>query len=127
MSSACESCDGKGWTATGNIDNAVQLQCGFCHGTGVGPMKPNPNWLVTVQAPQEGGRIPGYVQIDDVTGGENRWSKGPETLRAEGFDIPNFAGFPSGQYRFCALIGLLEFVDTFYELMLSEVSDEWRK
>lgn len=70
-------------------------------------MTPNPDWLVTVQASQEGGQIPGYVQIDDVTGGDNRWSKGPATLRAEGVDIPDFSVLPSGQYQFdqaCKLV-----------------------
>lgn len=37
----CEACDGKGWYATGNTDNAIQLQCQFCYGTGVRPVQPN--------------------------------------------------------------------------------------
>jgi len=61
----------------------------------------DPNWQVTVQAPQahESGRtIPGYVQIDDVSGGQNRWSKGPETLRNEGYNVPDLSELPSGKY-----------------------------
>jgi hypothetical protein len=72
----------------------------------------NPNWLVTVQREQrvqcpchELDRvIPGYVQVDDVTGGQNNWSKSPQTLVAEGCDLPeaalHFDRLPSGQYTF---------------------------
>jgi hypothetical protein len=71
-----------------------------------GPKEPtlkpaDPNWQVTVQEPMvEGGReiAPGYVQIDDVTGGENHWSKSPETLRKEGYDVPELKGLKQGKY-----------------------------
>jgi len=59
--------------------------------------QPNPAWRVTVQRPQCPGD-PGYVQVDDVSGGENRWSRGPETLRAEGYDVPDFSALPTGTY-----------------------------
>ena len=31
----CETCDGKGWFATGETNNPIQLQCQFCLGTGI--------------------------------------------------------------------------------------------
>lgn len=33
----CRACDGKGWYATGDIANAIQLQCQHCSGTGLNP------------------------------------------------------------------------------------------
>lgn len=54
-------------------------------------------WQVTVQKPQvPGGR--GYIQIDDISGGENRWSKSPETLAKEGYEVPDFSALPQGKY-----------------------------
>lgn len=54
-------------------------------------------WQVTVQRPQVPGDR-GYVQIDDVSGGENHWSKGPAQLRAEGYHVPDFSRLPTGRY-----------------------------
>lgn len=36
----CKWCDGKGWYATGPTDNAIQLQCHFCYGTGIEKAQP---------------------------------------------------------------------------------------
>lgn len=63
----------------------------------------DPNWRVTVQSPVElspGQTMPGYVQIDDVAGGQNNWSKGPAELRDAGYSIPDFSNLPQGQYSF---------------------------
>lgn len=66
---------------------------------------PNPNWQVTNQLPQKfvsgAGKVetmPGYTQIDDVTGGRNLWSKGPKLLAREGFRLPDFAKMPEGRF-----------------------------
>lgn len=40
----------------------------------------------------------GYVQIDAIRDGANLWSKGPETLRAEGVYVPPFHRLPTGRY-----------------------------
>jgi hypothetical protein len=65
------------------------------------------DWRVSVQssveetnAKGELKKIPGYVQIDDLTGGQNVWSKGPEGLRKEGYDVPDFSKLPQGQYTY---------------------------
>ena len=34
--------------------------------------------------------VRGYVQVDDFTNG-NSWSKGPDVLRSEGYDVPDFS------------------------------------
>lgn len=60
-------------------------------------------WQVTVQREQplpDGRLVPGYVQVDDLTGGVNRWSKSPAQLRAEGHDVPDFSRLPQGRYEF---------------------------
>lgn len=68
----------------------------------------DPNWQVTVQRPQlmpDGATVvPGFVQFDDVHGGRNHWSKGPEALRAEGYQVPDFSGVAQGRYRVGTLI-----------------------
>lgn len=66
----------------------------------------NPNWMVTVQAPQtlvnpfDGvqAHIPGYVQIDDIEDGQNNWSKTTNRLHDEGYEIPDFHLLPQGKY-----------------------------
>jgi hypothetical protein len=65
-----------------------------------------PDWQVTVQHPQAPGDA-GYVQVDDVTGGQNRWSKGPAKLRAEGFSVPDFSLLPTGRYTWAQALELL--------------------
>lgn len=64
---------------------------------------PNPNWQVAVQAPtplpDKGVTVPGYTQIDDITGNMNRWSLGPKTLARQGFKIPDFSKLPQGRYN----------------------------
>jgi hypothetical protein len=65
------------------------------------------NWQVSVQAPQQhpsGQTVPGYVQIDDLTGGQNRWSKSPETLRKEGVEVPDFSKLPQGKYSYAEAV-----------------------
>jgi len=66
--------------------------------------KIDPAWQVSVQSPQlhpeTKETVPRYVQIDDLTGGENRWSKSPETLKAEGFTLPEgIETLPQGKYK----------------------------
>lgn len=73
-------------------------------------LTPNPDWRVTVQAPQpldETTTVPGYVQIDEVVGTENKWSQGPDKLRVQGYDIPDFSKLPSGKYTFAQAQKLL--------------------
>lgn len=73
-------------------------------------LTPNPDWRVTVQAPQpldETTTVPGYVQIDEVIGTDNKWSKGPDKLRAQGYEIPDFSKLPSGKYTFAQAQKLL--------------------
>ena len=72
---------------------------------------PDPNWQVTVQRPHWfDGRLvaPGYVQIDDVTGNENRWSKGANLLRLEGYNVPDFSELPSGRYSWSEAVKRLK-------------------
>lgn len=75
-------------------------------------MTPNPNWQVTVQSPvslPNGNLVPGYVQIDSVENGTNAWSKSPERLRREGFDIrEDLARLPQGRYSLAQAQGWLE-------------------
>jgi hypothetical protein len=72
------------------------------------PKTPDPNWQVTVQAPQKMGTVavPGYVQIDDVTGGVNRWSRSPESLAREGLRTADFSKLPSGKYTYAQAVEL---------------------
>lgn len=72
---------------------------------------PDPNWRVTVQGPQVPGDK-GYVQIDDISGGVNRWSKGPDLLRREGYDVPNFLVLPTGHYTWAQAVAKLSDVAT---------------
>jgi N12 class adenine-specific DNA methylase len=60
---------------------------------------PDPNWQVTVQN-DNGVPGSGYVQIDDVSGGQNNWSKSPKTLGEEGYTVPDFSSLPQGKYTF---------------------------
>lgn len=65
--------------------------------------QPDPNWQVTVQAPTdlgEGKQVPGYVQFDDVTGGENKWSLGAEKLKQAGYNVEDFSKLPQGKYTY---------------------------
>lgn len=57
-------------------------------------------WQVVVQSPQTYGdkTISGYVQIDDVTGSKNHWSLGPDGLREQGVEVPDFSKLPQGKY-----------------------------
>lgn len=67
-----------------------------------GGKSPDPNWQVTVQGEQQldaNTKVPGYVQIDDVSNGENKWSSNPEKLRKEGYDIPELNTLPTGKYK----------------------------
>jgi len=63
---------------------------------------PKPDWQVTVQSPIKVGEntAPGFVQFDDVTGGENKWSKSAATLAKEGVQVPDFSQLPQGKYTF---------------------------
>ena len=65
----------------------------------------DPSWLVTVQADEVPGS--GYVQIDDISGGANNWSSGPEALRKAGYDVPDFSVLPAGQYTWSQAIKML--------------------
>lgn len=58
------------------------------------------DWQVTVQPEEPGIPGTGYVQIDDITGGVNHWSKGPESLGKEGYNIPDFKKLPMGKYKY---------------------------
>lgn len=61
----------------------------------------DPNWLVTVQAPQKldaTKTVPGYTQIDFIEGGQNVRSASRETLAKEGYDVPDFSSLPQGRY-----------------------------
>ena len=64
----------------------------------------DPKWQVTVQSeqtmPDGKTKVPGYVQIDSLKNGENEWSQGPDKLRAQGYNIPDFSKLPSGKYTF---------------------------
>lgn len=44
----CQICDGRGWNPSGEVDNAAQLQCQFCGGTG--NFKPEPEQLMREMA-----------------------------------------------------------------------------
>jgi hypothetical protein len=57
-------------------------------------------WQVIVQQPAEfrGEPVPGYVQVDDISGGVNRWSKSPKQLQEEDCYVPDFTGLPTGKY-----------------------------
>jgi ribosomal protein S7 len=65
-----------------------------------------PDLRVSVQSPQEmthfqtgeKSTVPGYVQIDEVKDGKNTWSKGPESLKAEGYNVPDYSKLPQGKY-----------------------------
>lgn len=62
----------------------------------------DPNLQVTVQSPMKmtsGETVPGYVQFDDISEGKNKWSKGPEKLKEEGFEVPDLSKLPQGKYR----------------------------
>lgn len=73
---------------------------GFLPERGTEAKELDPDWQVSVQKDP---RFPqfGYVQIDDVTGGQNLWSKSPKTLREEGYNIPDslFDEVPHGKYK----------------------------
>ncbi len=69
------------------------------------------DWQVTVQSPVElspGQKMPGYIQIDDIAGGKNNWSKNPEALRQEGHDVPDFSKLPQGKYTYSEAVKLLK-------------------
>lgn len=51
--------------------------------------------------------VPGYVQIDEITGGQNVWSKSRETLAKEGVEVPDFSQLPSGKYSYSEAESLL--------------------
>lgn len=76
------------------------------------PKAPNPDWQVTVQSPQlmpdKVTQSPGYVQIDEITNGQNVWSSDPQRLRAQGYDIPDFSKLPQGKYTLDQAKKLLE-------------------
>jgi hypothetical protein len=68
---------------------------------------PDPNWQVTVNKPQVPGDV-GFIQIDDVSGGQNKWSSNPEKLKAQGFDVPDFSKLPQGKYTLAEAQKLLQ-------------------
>lgn len=73
--------------------------------------QPDPAWQVTVQNAiklDEKNTVPGYVQIDDIAGGKNNWSAGPDKLKAQGYEVPDFSTLPSGKYTFEQAKTLLE-------------------
>jgi len=67
---------------------------------------PDPNWQVTQQNPQNfvhpvagPQTMPGYTQIDDVSGGQNRWSSNPKDLSVKGYRMPEgLSKLPDGKY-----------------------------
>lgn len=67
---------------------------------------PDPAWRVTVQAPQPMGdqTVPGFVQVDSIKDGKNEWSAGPEKLKAQGIDIPDFSKLPQGTYTYAEAV-----------------------
>ncbi len=76
--------------------------------------QPDPNWQVTVQSEQDAGggnKVPGYVQIDDVSGGKNNWSKSPETLAKEGVTVHDFSKLPQGKYTYADAVSKLSEMD----------------
>ena len=42
--------------------------------------------------------VPGYVRIDDISGGQNNWSRSPETLKTQGYRLPDYSKLPPGKY-----------------------------
>lgn len=66
------------------------------------------NWQVTVQKaqkdPKTGKEVPGFVQIDDTTGGVNVWSKSPQTLKKEGQPVLDFYELPQGKYTYAEAV-----------------------
>lgn len=67
---------------------------------------PDPMWQVARQNPESfihptagPQTMPGYTQIDDVTGGVNRWSSNPETLARKGYRLPDFSKLPTGRFQ----------------------------
>lgn len=73
--------------------------------------KPDPNWRVTVQPDEveNGKTLPtGYVQIDDVSGGVNKWSSSPEKLAQKGIQVPDFSKLPKGQYTYVEAVKALD-------------------
>lgn len=75
------------------------------------------NWQVTVQAPQahEKGTVPGYVQIDEVQGNQNTWSRSPDTLAKEGVNVPDFSKLPQGKYSYDEAVKLASRSESFLE------------
>jgi hypothetical protein len=77
----------------------------------VAAVKPviNPaDWRVTVQQPDPqvlGSR--GYVQLDQLTNGQNVRSASRETLAKEGIQTPDFSGLPQGQYPMAEAMRML--------------------
>jgi len=57
-------------------------------------------FICSIQAPQQYGgvTIPGYVQIDFIVNGENTRSTNPETMRREGWSVPEMSAWPQGRY-----------------------------
>lgn len=71
----------------------------FAEGNGTREL--NPDWRVSIHREPSIPNFPGYVQIDDISGGVNKWSKSPQTLRAEGYDVPDslFEKVSTGRYK----------------------------
>ena len=66
---------------------------------------PDPNWRVSRQAPETfvhptagPQTMPGYTQIDDISGGQNRWSSNPVALARKGYKMPDLAKLPTGRF-----------------------------
>src|SRR5207342_2414621 len=63
----------------------------------VTPDGPRPDWQVVVQTAKEG--VPGYVQIVDPRAPtEAVRSPTVESLRAAGYEVPDFSRLPEGRY-----------------------------
>lgn len=71
------------------------------------PITPQPEWQVSVQSEQGGIPGTGYVQIDDISNGQNNWSKSPQTLAKEGVQVPDFSKLPQGKYTYKDAVDLL--------------------
>lgn len=82
-----------------------------------GALKPIPeNWLIAVQPPQDAGNgqiMPGNVQVIDPTVTDERaTSPTLESLKAQGFDVPDFSSLPKGRYTVAEALRLLKGVTT---------------
>lgn len=86
-----------------------------------------PQWMFTVKAPEvfaEGQRVlhvPGYQQIDNVTGPESAWwSSSPTSMRRKGYHVPDVSGLNTGKYNVTEAANRLWRLDNIGRVMPSE-------